>query len=172
MGNMNRVESLANSRYRILILIVSVAAIKLVTASWILERLLTESRSPAQVFVDWDSAFFLSIAQNGYPPWEGLSKRLYAFFPAYPALIRASVYFFHDPAWRPRSPGVFSIIQQWLYAKQHSLAWQYLGYWVAACPSMSYKSRYRPHELLVGFPGDHEEPVWVSSQGNAKGNSI
>ena len=84
----------------------------------------------------------------------------------------SSVYFFHDPAWRPRSPGVFSIIQQWLYAKQHSLAWQYLGYWVAACPSMSYKSRYRPHELLVGFPGDHEEPVWVSSQGNAKGNSI
>jgi hypothetical protein len=96
MGNMNRVESLANSRYRILILIVSVAVIKLVTASWILERLLTEGRSPGQVFVDWDSAFFLSIAQNGYPHWEGLSKRLYAFFPAYPALIRASFYILHD----------------------------------------------------------------------------
>ncbi len=79
-----------------LFLIVSVAAIKLVTASWILERLLTEGRSSGQVFVDWDSGFFLSIAQNGYPPWEGLSKRLYAFFPAYPALIRASAYIFHD----------------------------------------------------------------------------
>jgi hypothetical protein len=96
MGNMSKIEGLVNSRYRIVFLTVSVAAIKLVTASWILEGLVTEGRSPAHVFVDWDSAFFLSIAQNGYPPWEGLSKRLYAFFPAYPALIRASFYIFHD----------------------------------------------------------------------------
>ncbi len=74
----------------------------------------------------------------------------------------SSVYFFHDPAWRPRSPGVFSILRQWKYAQQHGLAWQYLGYWIAACSSMSYKSRYRPHEILTGFPGDEEEPVWTA----------
>ena len=85
-----------NSRYRIVFLIVSVAVIKLIIASWILERLVTEGRTFGQVFVDWDSGFFLWIAQNGYPAWEGLSKRLYAFFPAYPALIRVSFYIFHD----------------------------------------------------------------------------
>src|SRR5271167_4770881 len=67
MVSVSRVKDLVNSKYQILILVVSVAAIKLVTASWILERLLTEGHSSGQVFVDWDSAFFLTLAQNGYP---------------------------------------------------------------------------------------------------------
>ena len=32
-----------------------------------------------------------------------------------------SIYFYHDPAWRPRSPGVFSILQQVAYARQLGL---------------------------------------------------
>ena len=95
-ANANSVERLVNSRYRILILAVSVAAVKLVIAGWIADRLSVAGRSAGHVFVDWDSAFFISIAENGYPAWEGLNRRLYAFLPAYPALIRAVVYVLHD----------------------------------------------------------------------------
>jgi hypothetical protein len=26
---------------------------------------------------------------------------------------------------------------------------------------MDYKAQYRPHELLVGYPADTEEPHWI-----------
>ncbi len=73
----------------------------------------------------------------------------------------SSVYFFHDPAWRPRSPGVFSILQQLAYARQHGVRYHYLRYWVPGSRSMAYKARYRPHELLTRYPADTEEPEWV-----------
>ncbi len=74
----------------------------------------------------------------------------------------SSVYFFHDPAWRPRAPGVFSILQQLAYAQRHGLQYHYLGYWIAACPSMAYKAQYRPHQILVQYPPDDVEPAWAT----------
>ena len=73
----------------------------------------------------------------------------------------SSIYFFYDPAWRRQSPGVFSILQQVLYAKQLGLTSHYLGYWVAQSRSMAYKANYRPHEILARYPDDDEEPEWV-----------
>lgn len=75
----------------------------------------------------------------------------------------SSIYCFHDPAWRPHAPGVFSVLQQLAYAQQHSLRYHYLGYWIADCPSMAYKAQYRPHELLVRYPPDEVEPLWCSA---------
>lgn len=72
----------------------------------------------------------------------------------------SAVYFFHDPDWRPQSPGVFSALQQLEYARRQSLRYQYMGYWIAECPSMSYKTRYRPHEILSRHVQDEEEPLW------------
>lgn len=77
------------------------------------------------------------------------------------AVSLSSVYFFHDPAWRPRAPGVFSILQQLAYARQQGIRYHYLGYWVPGSQSMSYKANYRPHELLTRYPADTEEPEWV-----------
>lgn len=77
-----------------------------------------------------------------------------------PAAI-SLVYFFYDPAWRPRSPGRFSVINQLRFAKEQRLPHAYLGYWVAACPSLNYKSRFRPHEILERYVSSVEEPVWV-----------
>lgn len=73
----------------------------------------------------------------------------------------SSVYFFHDPAWRPRAPGVFAILPQLAYGQRHGLRYHSLGYWIAACPSMAYKAQYRPHELLVQYPPDEVKPQWV-----------
>jgi leucyl-tRNA---protein transferase len=77
------------------------------------------------------------------------------------ATALSSVYFFHDPVWRPRAPGVFSILRQAAYARQQGLRYHYLGYWVPGSPSMDYKAQYRPHELLLGYPADTEEPHWI-----------
>jgi len=74
----------------------------------------------------------------------------------------SSVSFFHDPAWRPRAPGVFSVLQQLAYAQQHGLRYHSLGYWIAGCPSMASKAPYRPHELLAWYPPDAVEPHWVA----------
>lgn len=70
------------------------------------------------------------------------------------------VYCYYEPAWRPRSPGTFSILRQLLYAQRKGLEYAYLGYWIEACPSMRYKARFRPHEILRGYPRDGEPPVW------------
>ena len=74
----------------------------------------------------------------------------------------SSVYFFHDPAMRKRALGVFSMLKELEYAAAAGLRHHYLGYWVPPCGSMAYKADYRPFELLVGYPGDDEEPVWVA----------
>lgn len=71
------------------------------------------------------------------------------------------VYHYHDPVWRRRSPGVFSILTQLEYARRQKLAYAYPGYWVEANPSMSYKARYRPHERLIAYPEDAAQPQWA-----------
>jgi arginine-tRNA-protein transferase len=72
------------------------------------------------------------------------------------------VYYFHEPEWRPLSPGTFSILTQLLYAKQKNIRYAYPGYWIAANRSMRYKIRYRPHEILTRHPADEEQPQWTS----------
>lgn len=71
------------------------------------------------------------------------------------------VYCFYDPAWRARSPGTYSILNQILYAQQKGLRYAYLGYWIEACPSMAYKARFRPHQILTRYPADGEPAVWT-----------
>src|SRR5262249_55888185 len=63
----------------------------------------------------------------------------------------SSVYFFHDPVWRSKALGVFSILQELRLAKELGLRYEYLGYWISECQSMSYKSQYRPHEILQQY---------------------
>ena len=70
------------------------------------------------------------------------------------------VYFFYDPAWRPSSPGRFSILNQLQFAKQRRIPHAYLGYWVEMCPSLNYKSRFRPYEILEKYVTVADEPTW------------
>lgn len=60
----------------------------------------------------------------------------------------SAVYSYYDPADRDRSLGNFMIL--WLVetAASTGLNYVYLGYWIEACDKMSYKTRYRPIELL------------------------
>lgn len=73
----------------------------------------------------------------------------------------SSVYFFYDPSWAPRSPGTFSGLCEIEAARQAGREYVYFGYWIGDCPSMAYKNRFQPYELLEGYPADGEEPNWV-----------
>lgn len=72
----------------------------------------------------------------------------------------SSVYFYHDPAWRPAAPGTFSIVTEIDIARRTHRRWLYLGYWIAACPSMDYKANYGPHEILQEYIDDDRAPKW------------
>jgi len=60
----------------------------------------------------------------------------------------SAVYFYFDPDLSFRSPGTLNVL--WLVEECRRLGteWLYLGYHVAGSPSMSYKARFRPREIL------------------------
>ena len=60
----------------------------------------------------------------------------------------SAVYFYFDPDLSARSLGTLNVL--WLAAECRRLGvpWLYLGYHVAGSPSMEYKARFRPHQIL------------------------
>ncbi len=61
----------------------------------------------------------------------------------------SAIYTFFDPELDDRSLGVFSILQEIELCVEMGLPYLYLGYWIKDCQKMSYKTEYRPLELLV-----------------------
>ncbi len=59
----------------------------------------------------------------------------------------SSVYFFFDPAFARYSPGTYAALEEIALARQWGMTYYYLGYYIAECPSMNYKKRFRPCEI-------------------------
>lgn len=66
----------------------------------------------------------------------------------------SAMYTYFEPDQRHRSLGSYIILWQVEKARSMNLPYVYLGYWVKACEKMSYKTDFRPLELLIN---DH----WV-----------
>ena len=60
----------------------------------------------------------------------------------------SSLYFFYHPEWSSLSPGTFSILTEIQNAIQNGAQYYHLGYYVSGCPSMEYKLRFSPYDLL------------------------
>lgn len=60
-----------------------------------------------------------------------------------------AVYFFFDPEQGWRSPGTLNILTLNHICTTHKIEFLYLGYWIDGHAGMSYKSAFRPHELLL-----------------------
>ncbi len=73
----------------------------------------------------------------------------------------SAVYFFWDPERAPGSLGVANIVTLVAEAHTRGLTYVYLGYRVVGCASLTYKSKYSPHELLIGRPGFATAPEWA-----------
>ncbi|MEJ2717847.1 MAG: arginyltransferase [Deltaproteobacteria bacterium] len=71
----------------------------------------------------------------------------------------SSVYAFYDPDLSARSLGTLSALREIAFCRSRSVPYYYLGFLVAGSPSMNYKARFRPHEILS------PEGEWVSTGG-------
>ena len=60
----------------------------------------------------------------------------------------SSVYFYYDPASSRRGLGTFGALYEIAAAAALGIPHYYLGYWVAGCRTMQYKSDFRPAEVL------------------------
>jgi arginyl-tRNA--protein-N-Asp/Glu arginylyltransferase len=60
----------------------------------------------------------------------------------------SAIYFFYDPDERWRSLGTWNVLCILDRAASRGVPYVYLGYYVADCPSMTYKSRFIPNEIL------------------------
>ncbi len=72
----------------------------------------------------------------------------------------SAVYAYYEPDLRSRSLGVYSVLRQVELTRANSLPHLYLGYRVRGNPSMIYKARYKPHQILEGRPELDERPEW------------
>ena len=61
----------------------------------------------------------------------------------------SAIYTFFDPDQSKRSLGSYAILWQIKKGIELELPYLYLGYWIKQCQKMSYKSDYRPLQLLV-----------------------
>ena len=60
----------------------------------------------------------------------------------------SSVYFYFAPEAAARSLGTYGALRELDFAAQNLIPHYYLGYWIADCDAMRYKSNFGPHELL------------------------
>jgi arginine-tRNA-protein transferase len=81
----------------------------------------------------------------------------------------SSTYFFFDPDYGHLSLGVFSALCEISLAMQLGKEFVYYGYRVEGCKSLTYKSAFRPHELLRARPADTEVANWYAERGMAAG---
>jgi arginine-tRNA-protein transferase len=60
----------------------------------------------------------------------------------------SAIYFYYDPRERHRSLGTWNVLNVLAQAVLRGLPYAYLGYYVAGCPSMTYKARFVPNQIL------------------------
>ncbi|MFO0844895.1 MAG: arginyltransferase [Gemmataceae bacterium] len=59
----------------------------------------------------------------------------------------SAIYFYHDPGERDRGLGTWNVLCLIEEARRRGLPYLYLGYYVAGCRSMEYKTRFVPNEV-------------------------
>ena len=74
----------------------------------------------------------------------------------------SAIYTFYVPPTAKISLGTYSILKQMEFAKQKSIQYFYLGYYITANQSLSYKANFRPNEVYI----DHEWRPYRNASGD------
>jgi arginine-tRNA-protein transferase len=93
-----------------------------------------------------------SFVENPFPTQEwcyflGRQLAAVAYVDSLPGAMSA-IYCFYDPDLRQRSLGTWNILCLLEEARRQQVPHLYLGYYVAGCSSMEYKTRFQPNEVL------------------------
>ena len=59
------------------------------------------------------------------------------------------VFFYFDPAAENRSPGTYNILYLIDFCRRQEIQFIYLGYWIEDVKAMSYKAKFKPHQILI-----------------------
>lgn len=76
-----------------------------------------------------------------------------------------AVFCFYDPVIGRCSPGVANIVTLVDVARSRGRPYVHLGYRVAGCPSLRYKSAFHKQEVLPRLPDDDQAPDWRGAAG-------
>lgn len=60
----------------------------------------------------------------------------------------SAIYCYYDPDLRDRSLGIWNVLSILAHAVERNIPHVYLGYYVEGCPSMEYKARFVPNQIL------------------------
>lgn len=106
-----------------------------------------EGRSSAESYY---AGFFITSVSRCFEIRYRVEGQLLgvAIVDAAPSWMNA-VYFFFDPEQGWRSPGTLNILTLKHICMTQKIGLLYLGYWIDGHAGMSYKSAFRPHELLI-----------------------
>ena len=112
-----------------------------------LERDLSEEPTSSEHYANWLATSCVDTLEIDY--WLD-DKLIGVSILDFGAISASSVYFFFDPDESKRGLGTFSVLHEIEWLRGRGLQFYYLGLWIGDCPSMSYKSRFLPHERLLG----------------------
>ena len=101
----------------------------------------TEAQFRSFLTSQWSNSSFLSLTLRGRLVGVAVTDRI--------ADGLSAIYTFFDPDCGERSLGVFAVLAQIEYCRSNDIPYLYLGYWIRDCTKMSYKTDYRPIELLI-----------------------
>ena len=88
----------------------------------------------------WDCTCFLECRVNG----ELIGCAVVDLLPD----ALSAIYTYFHPDYSTRSLGTLAVLFQIELAQKLNMTYLYLGYWVAGCQKMEYKTNYKPLELL------------------------
>jgi arginyl-tRNA--protein-N-Asp/Glu arginylyltransferase len=71
----------------------------------------------------------------------------------------STIYFSFDPHFSSLSPGTYSIMKEIEWARNNSLKYYYLGYYIRELSSMKYKGLFRPFQFL-----DYDTGRWENAR--------
>ncbi len=100
--------------------------------------------------VDYYGGFFLNSITETFEVVYRVDDRLLgvAVVDITPTALNA-VYFYFDPDQAHRSPGILNILFLIKLCRETGLDFLYLGYLIEEVDAMNYKSRFKPHQLLI-----------------------